>query len=152
MDLPDLLIDMVKSHGILPESITLEITESAVMNDASTFLDILTRLRMRRFGLSIDDFGTGYSSLKQLQNAPFTELKIDQSFVGRAVDDEGARYIIESSVQLAHRLGLKVVAEGIETEAQMALITDLGCETAQGYLLGRPCAAQSFAWPSGQTR
>jgi EAL domain-containing protein (putative c-di-GMP-specific phosphodiesterase class I) len=148
LDLPDALLDIARDYDIPPEKITLEITETALAGNFTSQLDILTRLRMRRFGLSIDDFGTGYSSLKQLQQGPFTELKVDQSFIAKAMAEEGARAIVESSIQLGHRLGLKVVAEGIETEEQMKLVESLGCEEVQGYLLGRPCAAEAFTWPT----
>ncbi|BAE52116.1 PvrR [Paramagnetospirillum magneticum AMB-1] len=144
LDLPEDLLRRVEGRGLSPEQIVLEITESALASDFSASLDILTRLRMRRFALSIDDFGTGYSSLKQLQHGPFTELKIDQSFIAKALEEEGSLAIVESSVQLGRRMGLKVVAEGIETEQQMDLIRHLGCDEAQGYLLGRPVAANDF--------
>lgn len=144
LDLPEDLLHRVEGRGLSPEHIVLEITESALASDYSASLDILTRLRMRRFSLSIDDFGTGYSSLKQLQQGPFTELKIDQSFIAKALDEEGSLAIVESSVQLGHRMGMKVVAEGIETEPQMQLIRRLGCDEAQGYLLGRPVSADKF--------
>jgi len=147
LDLPDALVDIARDYDIPPEMITIEITETALAGDFTSQLDILTRLRMRRFGLSIDDFGTGYSSLKQLQQGPFTELKVDQSFIAKALAEEGARAIVESSIQLGHRLGLKVVAEGIETEEQMNLVRDLGCDEVQGFLLGRPCAPEAFNWP-----
>ncbi|MBI3446588.1 MAG: EAL domain-containing response regulator [Magnetospirillum sp.] len=147
LDLPDALLDMAREYEVPPEQIMLEITETALVGDFSASLDILTRLRMRRFGLSVDDFGTGYSSLKQLQQGPFTELKVDQSFIAKALTEEGARAIVESSIALGHRLGLKVVAEGIETEEQLELVRSLGCEEVQGYLLGRPCAAEGFTWP-----
>jgi EAL domain-containing protein (putative c-di-GMP-specific phosphodiesterase class I)/FixJ family two-component response regulator len=146
LDLPEVLLRKVTSRGLFPDTITLEITETALMSDYNASLDVLTRLRMRRFGLSIDDFGTGYSSLKQLQHGPFTELKVDQSFVAKAMAEEGSLAIVESSVQLGHRLGMKVVAEGVETEEQFEMIKRLGCEEAQGYLLGRPCAAAAFKW------
>lgn len=146
LDLPDLLLRKVTSRGLFPDMVMIEITETALMADYSASLDILTRLRMRRFGLSVDDFGTGYSSLKQLQNGPFTELKVDQSFIAAALTQEGARAIVESSIQLGHKLGLKVVAEGVETQAQLDFIKALGCEEAQGFLLGRPCAAENFRW------
>jgi EAL domain-containing protein (putative c-di-GMP-specific phosphodiesterase class I)/FixJ family two-component response regulator len=145
LDLPEDLLRRVEGRGLSPEQIVLEITESALASDFSASLDILTRLRMRRFALSIDDFGTGYSSLKQLQHGPFTELKIDQSFIAKALEEEGSLAIVESSVQLGHRMGLKVVAEGIETEPQMELIRHLGCDEAQGYLLGRPVPASDFS-------
>jgi EAL domain-containing protein (putative c-di-GMP-specific phosphodiesterase class I)/FixJ family two-component response regulator len=146
LDLPEVLLRKVTSRGLYPDTITLEITETALMTDYTASLDVLTRLRMRRFGLSIDDFGTGYSSLKQLQHGPFTELKVDQAFIAKALIEEGSLAIVESSVQLGHRLGMKVVAEGVETEAQMEMVTRLGCEEVQGYLLGRPCAAPAFKW------
>ena len=144
LDFPDLVQHWVSQRGLLAANVTLEVTESALAVDYSASLDILTRLRMRQFGLSIDDFGTGYSSLRQLQNSPFTELKVDQSFVAKALSEDGSRAIVESSVALGHRLGLKVVAEGIETESQMSLIQELGCDEAQGYLLGRPVPAADF--------
>ena len=147
LELPDALLGMANAHGMPPEQITMEITEAALMSDFSASLDVLTRLRMRKFGLSIDDFGTGYSSMKQLQLGPFTELKVDQSFIAKALTEETAWVIVESSVQLGHRLGLRVVAEGIETQEQMEMARRLGCEEAQGFLLGRPCPAGEFLWP-----
>lgn len=140
LDFPDLMLARASERGLEPRHITLEITETALPDDLSAALDILTRLRMRRFGLSIDDFGTGYSSMKQLQDAPFTELKIDRSFVDRALVDVHSRAIVESSIALGHRLDMKVVAEGVETEDQFDLLHALGCEEAQGYLFGRPVA------------
>lgn len=146
LDLPDVLLRKVVSRGLFPDMITVEITETALTSDYSASLDILTRLRMRRFSLSIDDFGTGYSSMKQLQHGPFTELKVDQSFISKALTEEGSRAIVESSIQLGHRLGLKVVAEGVETEEQLEMILALGCEDVQGYLLGRPLPADKMVW------
>ena len=101
-------------------------------------LDILGRLSLKRFKLSIDDFGTGYSSLEKLQHIPFTELKIDRAFVRGASDDASARAILESSVLLARRLDMKVVAEGVETRQDLDLVKAVGCDYVQGYYFAKP--------------
>jgi EAL domain-containing protein (putative c-di-GMP-specific phosphodiesterase class I) len=102
---------------------------------------VLGRLRLKGFGLSIDDFGTGYSSLIELYRMPFSELKIDKSFVLDADQREEARVIVRSIADLAHNLGLTVCAEGVERPAHLATVAEAGCEVAQGYLLSRPVAA-----------
>ncbi len=127
--------NVVRSHGMRPEDIVLEITESSVMSDTARGLAMLARLRLKGFGLSVDDFGTGYSSLAQLSQIPFTELKIDRGFVHRAPEQPRKLAMIETSLDLARKLGLKVVAEGIETIEEWQLLAQLGCDFAQGYLI-----------------
>jgi EAL domain-containing protein (putative c-di-GMP-specific phosphodiesterase class I) len=126
---------IVREHGVLPERIILEITESSVMGDSARGLGMLARLRLKGFGLSIDDFGTGYSSLAQLSQIPFTELKIDPGFVIGAPKQVRKRAVIEASLDLARKLDLHVVAEGVETMDEWKLLGQLGCDFAQGYLI-----------------
>lgn len=121
-----------------PRRITLELTESDVMTEIASVLNVLARLRLKGFHLSIDDFGTGYSTLKQLNNMPFTELKLDQAFVQAAPHDARSRAIVETSLELAAKLGLKTVAEGVETRQQWDFIRSSGCKEAQGYFISRP--------------
>ena len=114
----------------------LEITEGSLVSDAARGLGVLARLRLKGFGLAIDDFGTGYSSLAQLSQIPFTELKIDQDFVSGAANDPRKRAVIEASLDLARKLQLEVVAEGVETPEDWQMLAELGCGVAQGYLIG----------------
>lgn len=129
---------IVQEGGCEPQRITFEVTETAIMGEVAKVLNVLARLRMKGFGLSIDDFGTGYSSLQQLSNVPFTELKIDQSFTKDAPSLPRNRTIVETSLELARKLGLKTVAEGVETRAEWDLLRSLGCDLAQGYFVARP--------------
>ncbi len=129
---------IVEGHDITPEEVMLEITESTLMADAARGLGLLARLRLKGFGLSIDDFGTGYSSLAQLSQIPFTELKIDQGFVLGAHAQPRKRAVVEASLDLARKLGLATVAEGVETIEDWQMLAELGCDIAQGYLIGRP--------------
>jgi EAL domain-containing protein (putative c-di-GMP-specific phosphodiesterase class I) len=122
----------------------LEITESAATTDVGAALENLTRLRMRGFGLSIDDYGTGYSSMQQLTRIPFTELKIDRTFVMNALTQESAKVILKSSLQLARDLNIVAVAEGVETHAQWDLLAELGCDLAQGYFIAKPMNAIAY--------
>lgn len=138
LDLPDRIARLTEDAGLEPSSVVLEVTESRLMDDIVSSLDILVRLRMRGFSLSIDDFGTGYSSMQQLQRIPFNELKIDQSFVSGARYDTAARAILESSADLARKLNMRLVAEGVETEEDWAMVRDIGCDLAQGYFIARP--------------
>ena len=129
---------IIENHGLLPEDIILEITESSVMTDAARGLGLLARLRLKGFGLSIDDFGTGYSSLAQLSQIPFTELKIDQGFVCDAHAQPRKRAMVEASLGLARKLDLVTVAEGVESVEDWQMLAELGCDMAQGWLIGRP--------------
>jgi EAL domain-containing protein (putative c-di-GMP-specific phosphodiesterase class I)/DNA-binding NarL/FixJ family response regulator len=143
LEFPDKMAVKCGVFGVSPENIIFEVTETEIPKDESVFFDILMRLRLKKFGLSIDDFGTGHSSLRQLQVLPFTELKIDQSFF-RNSHQFYARTIIESSSSLAHRLGLSVVAEGIETDDQLQLCRKLNCDSVQGYLLSKPIPREEY--------
>jgi len=134
----------VHNAGIEPHKVILEITESAAMTESATALAILARLRMRGFGLSVDDYGTGFSSLKQLTRVPFTELKIDQSFVFGCTSDDDLLSIVKSSVEMANALGLKSVAEGIENQSEWDALLAMGCDVGQGYFISRPISAESF--------
>lgn len=135
---------IVVEHGVAPEHILLEITESSVMSDTARGLGMLARLRLKGFGLSVDDFGTGYSSLAQLSQIPFTELKIDQGFVGGAPDQPRKRAVIEASLDLARKLSLYVVAEGVETMEEWQLLAQLGCQFAQGHLISPPVSGEEL--------
>ena len=129
------------------EAFCLEITESAIMDDPQRALATLNRLSELGFRLSIDDFGTGYSSLAYLKRLPVDELKIDKSFVMSMVEDPDDAKIVRSTIDLAHNLGLSVVAEGVENEQVWALLRELDCDEAQGYHMGKPMPANEFrAW------
>lgn len=138
LEFPDQLQAHVTRQGLKPEQMIIEVTETSVLKNLMESLDILTRLRMKGFGLSIDDYGTGYSSMQQLQKVPFSELKVDQSFVMQSDSHEEARAIVESTIDLGRRLGMTVVAEGIETSGVWNLLSEMGCDQAQGFLMGRP--------------
>ena len=137
----DVLLEQCHHHGINPEQITLEVTESALVHDLGASLEVLTRLRMHGFGLAIDDFGTGYSSMQQLALLPFTELKLDRSFVDRCYGDPPRQAIVESCIALARKLGLKSVAEGVEDGRTWHLLRQLGCDVCQGFFSARPMPA-----------
>jgi len=135
---PDEIAARIEAAGLQPSTVTFEITESQLIQHLVVSLDILSRLSLKRFKLSIDDFGTGYSSMEQLQRIPFSELKIDRAFVRGAGEDASARAILESSVLLAKKLDMKIVAEGVETEEDWNLIAELGCDQVQGYYIAKP--------------
>jgi EAL domain-containing protein (putative c-di-GMP-specific phosphodiesterase class I) len=146
-ELPRKLRDIVERQGTLPQSLVLEITESATMDDPQSARRTLTQLHEMGFKLSIDDFGTGYSSLAYLKNLPVSELKIDRSFVMNMETDLSDAKIVRSTIDLAHNLGLKVVAEGLESPKAWKLLAGLKCDQAQGYLVNRPIPADEFlAW------
>ncbi len=143
---------IVDGHGVDPKDVMLEITESSVMGDAAGSLGVLARLRLKGFGLSVDDFGTGYSSLLQLSQVPFTELKIDQAFVSGAENLPRKRAMIEASLDLARKLGLSVVAEGVETVEEWRMLSELGCGVAQGFLVAAPVPADGLRDAVGHWR
>ncbi|NJO13259.1 MAG: EAL domain-containing protein [Gammaproteobacteria bacterium] len=124
--------------------LTLEVTETAALEDPARTLDILTRLRVKNIGLSLDDFGTGYSSLTQLYQMPFNEIKIDKSLGMEIQSSREARAIVRSLVDLAHNLELKVCCEGVETLAALEFLQSVGCDFAQGYHIGRPMPAEQL--------
>lgn len=141
LSLPEQLSELLINNQLDPAMLTLEITESALMCELVTSLDILTRLRMKGFGLSIDDFGTGYSSLSQLHRIPFTELKIDKSFTMSMAQDEESRAIVKTCIMLGQELNMQVVAEGVESAEILSLLEDYGCDIGQGYHIARPMPA-----------
>lgn len=144
LELPEVLCETLASSGVEPRHVVLEVTESTLADDMSVTLDILTRMRLKGFGLSIDDFGTGFSSMEQLRQIPFTELKIDRSFVHQASGNKASRAILESSIALAKKLNIDCVAEGVENQEDWDLITQLGCESVQGYFIAKPMPASEF--------
>lgn len=141
LDFADFVTGQAAAAGVSPKHVVLEVTESRLMNDLRASLETLTRLRLKRFGLSIDDFGTGHSSLTQLHNIPFDELKVDRSFVHGAWSDATARAIYEASLSLAKQLHMDVVAEGVEDRADFNFVVRSGCQMAQGYFIAKPMPA-----------
>lgn len=140
----DKITHIVRNMGLDPGHIILEITETAAMSDAAHALENLTRLCMKGFTLSIDDYGTGYSTMQQLTRIAFSELKIDQSFVKDLSDSDAMRIIVESSIEMAHKLQVKSVAEGVESQKDWNMLKSLGCDTAQGFFIAKPMSHASF--------
>jgi EAL domain-containing protein (putative c-di-GMP-specific phosphodiesterase class I)/FixJ family two-component response regulator len=150
LEFADFVLSQVVRCGVAAEDLILEVTESRLMTNILAPLDILTRLRLRRVGLSIDDFGTGHSSLSQLRQIPFDELKIDRSFVHGAGKDKTRRAIFSASLGMARQLGMKTVAEGVEDLADWEFLRQQGCDLAQGYFIARPMPAGELrAWLAG---
>jgi len=133
--------DLVAAHGLEAAQVVLEITESSLVDFMGAALGVLTRLRLKGFGLSIDDYGTGFSSMQQLSRIPFTELKVDRSFVHGAHQRSNLRVILQSALDMARQLDLVSVAEGIETTEDWRLLQECGCDVGQGYLISRPLPA-----------
>ena len=155
LDFPDLVERMCRALDVPTDRLVLELTEGATQ-PLIKLMDTLTRFRIKGIGLAIDDFGTGYSSLMQLRHLPFTEVKIDQAFVADIDRSRDCRLIVEAITDLAHGLGLKATAEGVETIDQLRLVREVGCDLAQGYLIAQPLDPQALgpwkrkfsrAWP-----
>lgn len=144
LTLPEQLTNLVKNSKIDPSMLMLEITETELMTELTTSLDILTRLRLKGFQLSIDDFGTGYSSLSQLHRAPFTELKIDRSFTMSMLTNDESRSIVETCILLGHNLHMEVIAEGVESQEIWDVLTEMGCDLAQGYFIAKALPVNQF--------
>ncbi|MDZ4202303.1 MAG: EAL domain-containing protein [Gallionella sp.] len=142
--LADKITRIVGEAGMEPQFIILEVTESAAMTDVGCALENLARLCMNGFTLSIDDYGTGSSSLQQLTRIAFGELKIDQSFVTDFADNKALRIVVESSIDMAHKLRLKSVAEGVETQQDWDALKSVGCDTTQGYFIAKPMDEHAF--------
>jgi EAL domain-containing protein (putative c-di-GMP-specific phosphodiesterase class I)/FixJ family two-component response regulator len=138
LDFLNFVAEVAAKEGIAPQNVVLEVTETKLMQDTRAPLEILTRLRLKRFRLSIDDFGTGHSSLAQLRDIPFDELKIDQGFVHRAGTDETLRAIYDASLSLARQLNMEVVAEGVQDRGDWDLLRRTGCDLAQGAFVSSP--------------
>jgi EAL domain-containing protein (putative c-di-GMP-specific phosphodiesterase class I) len=143
-ELADMVAAVLRETGLEPQHLDLELTESLVMSGAEQFISKLQALNAMGVRLSIDDFGTGYSSLSYLKRFPINTLKIDQSFVRDIVTDVDDAAITRSVISLGHSLNLKVIAEGVETDAQLAYLRRHGCDEMQGYLFSRPVPAAEF--------
>jgi len=135
---PDTLLKLAEECGVQPSNIIVEITESGLFKELSKALDILTRLRMKQVKLSIDDFGTGFAMMQQLRNVPATELKIDKSFIQDMLVQDSARVMVLKIMEMAHELGIKVVAEGVENTNQLEFLRANHCDLIQGYFFSRP--------------
>ena len=138
LGMPASVIDLLDRYNLAPETVVVEVTESAVMADFVAAAEILTRLRIRGVKVSIDDFGTGHSSLLSLMRLPFSELKIDQSFVRSLLHDPESPKLVQAVLRMCEALGLSVVAEGVETQAVADVLLALGCDVVQGYFFDRP--------------
>ncbi|MFT5655332.1 MAG: EAL domain-containing protein (putative c-di-GMP-specific phosphodiesterase class I) [Arenicella sp.] len=154
LDLPKKIEACASNLGADISKLMIEVTETALTTNLARYMDVLSRLRMKGFGLSIDDFGTGYSSLQQLIRVPFSELKIDQAFIRKLTTDKECYTISKISIMLAHELGMSVVAEGIESEKEWSILKKLGCDQGQGYWIGRPMAPEGLGlwiknWSAG---
>ncbi|HEV2701813.1 MAG TPA: EAL domain-containing protein [Steroidobacteraceae bacterium] len=150
-DLPDMIGALLAEHRVPASLLCLEITESGFMEDPANAITVLEQLAKVGLQLSIDDYGTGYSSLSYLMRLPAKEMKIDRSFVSRVSGNASLTSIVSSTIELGHRLGMKVVAEGVEDSAGYALLRDLGCDTAQGYYMSPPLPPADFtAWMKGR--
>jgi diguanylate cyclase (GGDEF)-like protein/PAS domain S-box-containing protein len=143
------LVDRIEEvrtrYGLAPAQLEFEITESSAMQDIDYALRVLGRLRARGYGLSRDDFGTGFSSLSHMRQLPVDTIKIDQSFVHNLVADRQQRVLVAGIIELTGHLGMRVLAEGVETAEQLDILDSLGCDEAQGYLIGRPMSVEEFA-------
>jgi EAL domain-containing protein (putative c-di-GMP-specific phosphodiesterase class I)/CheY-like chemotaxis protein len=138
LDFPDRVLAAVLEAGVSPASVILEVAESRFMTNPVAALDTLARLRLKRIRLSIDDFGTRYASLAQLRDVPFDELKIDPTFVRDARRDEAARTILEASIALGQKLGMAVVAQGVDDQGDWDRVARLGCQLVQGHFMAQP--------------
>jgi diguanylate cyclase (GGDEF)-like protein len=142
--LPEQVADLLSTHGVPPELLELEVTESAIMTEPARAQQLLHGLAALGIRLSIDDFGAGYTSLGQLKTLPVTELKIDKSFVLTMTEDTSSALIVHSVIDLGHNLGLTLIAEGVETEEALTALAGYGCDLAQGYYLCKPISVDSF--------
>jgi EAL domain-containing protein (putative c-di-GMP-specific phosphodiesterase class I) len=136
--------------GLAPHRLHIEITESMLMKDRPRVVEQLKQIRAMGVGVSIDDFGTGYSCLSYLEMYPIDTLKIDRQFIEKIGQREAAGATLRAIVDLAESFGMRTIAEGVETSEQLAALRELGCEQAQGYLLGRPAALSEFLGPSAR--
>ncbi len=147
LTLPDRLDQRLRAGGMMAQHLCLELTESAAFTDVARTMDILSRIRLKGMLLSIDDFGTGYSSLKMLRQMPFSEIKIDRSFISDVVTSRDSRAIVKSIIGLATNMDMACIAEGVETEETAKLLEELGVQDLQGYLIARPMPVEAVpAW------
>jgi len=144
LSLPDRITEMCAGHQIPPEKLVLEVTETEAMRDVTRTMDVLLRMRIRNIGVSIDDFGTGHSSLRELQRMPFSEMKIDKSFVMDMVNNRDCMVIVNSIIDLGRNLGLKVIAEGVEDVRIWRMLAERKCDFAQGFYMAKPMPPEEF--------
>lgn len=150
--LPEQVAELLIAHGVAPELLELEVTETAIMTDPVQAQQVLERLASLGIRIAIDDFGVGYTSLGQLKNLPVSVIKIDKSFVMTMTQDPSNALIVRSIIDLGHNLGFTLVAEGVETEQILTALAGLGCDVAQGYHFSRPVTAAAFdLWCAGRT-
>ena len=150
-DFPDRMSEFLRSRGVAPDQLTLEVTETAALENPAIAFDIMSRLRLKGIGLSLDDFGTGYSSLTQLYKLPFSEVKIDRSIGIELPLTIATQAIVRAMIDLGHHLGLEVCCEGVENEAALEFLHRSGCDYAQGYCIARPMAAEDILqWITGE--
>jgi EAL domain-containing protein (putative c-di-GMP-specific phosphodiesterase class I) len=142
--LPDDVAAVLARHGLPPHCLVLEITETTATSALEVVEEVLGRLRRLGVEISVDDFGTGYSSLAFLQRTAVHELKVDRSFVAGMLVNDNDRALVRATIQLAHSLGARAVAEGVESQALAVALTSLGCDVAQGFHLGRPMPAEQL--------
>jgi EAL domain-containing protein (putative c-di-GMP-specific phosphodiesterase class I)/CheY-like chemotaxis protein len=145
LSLPDRVASLLAENGVDGSQLVLEITETATIQNPTATMAILTRLRVKRVGLSLDDFGTGYSSLTQLYQMPFNEMKIDKSLVMNVPHSREANTMVGSLIELGHNLGLKICAEGVENRAALDMLAIMGCDRCQGYFISRAVPAAEIA-------
>jgi EAL domain-containing protein (putative c-di-GMP-specific phosphodiesterase class I) len=143
-DLPLKVEQALQQSGLGADYLELELTESVIMEDVEQASATMRKLRAMGVRLSVDDFGTGYSSLSALKSFPVTRLKIDRSFIGNIPDDKAGEAIVATVIALGHRLQMRVIAEGVETESQMVFLRDHMCDEIQGFYFSKPVAAGDF--------
>ena len=155
LDLPETLSRTVRTAGIEPQRVILEVSEAGAFSNAASSLEVINRLALRGFRIAIDDFGIGQSNLQKLNSLPFSQLKVDKSFVQGAREHAVSRALVESSVSLAHTLEMSVIAEGAETQEDLEFAIRAGCDEIQGYAIARPMPAWAFLpwkkiWDAGR--
>jgi EAL domain-containing protein (putative c-di-GMP-specific phosphodiesterase class I) len=144
-DLPAVIEELLARYSVAPERLTLELTETAAMEDPESGPKALQTLANIGLQVSIDDFGSGYSSLSYLKQLPVSEIKLDRSLVMDIGTSESARVIVETAINMAHGLGYRIVAEGVETDDVAELLRDMRCDTLQGFWLSRPIALDALS-------
>ncbi len=150
LGLPDRIASQCLQNNVHPESLVIEVTETEAMRDVTRTMDVLLRMRLRNIGVSVDDFGTGHSSLRELQRMPFSEMKIDKSFVMGMVDHPDCAVIVKAIIDLGHNLGLRIIAEGVENEEIWSQLAARGCDFAQGIYMSPPIPPDAFErWLAG---
>jgi EAL domain-containing protein (putative c-di-GMP-specific phosphodiesterase class I)/ActR/RegA family two-component response regulator len=144
LTLPDHITELCQAQQVPTEKLILEVTEAEAMRDVTRTMDVLLRMRIRNIGVSIDDFGTGHSSLRELQRMPFSQMKIDKSFVMDMANNKDCAVIVNSIIDLGHNLELKIVAEGVEDVRVWRMLDERKCDYAQGFYMAKPMPAEEF--------